>query len=258
MIRWCAYCQGFIDEVEPFDDYRISHGVCAACTSRSFDFDQSDRTKLQAIIDFYGGLKERVLAEAPANVTSILAESGRLGIRPLDLMFAMLAPLLAQVGDAWAAGKVTVYSEHRISAVVEALISGIRSETLSANDQPVAPALVLVNAEGNYHTLGLQMAEVYFAACGIPTLTVLPGLPTGEVLDLLDSVRPKAVGFSVALPTQMRQVREVKGRLRELPSPPQRIIVGGPALRLGLHPDASFGFDVCRNLSDVPGVLSAT
>jgi hypothetical protein len=66
------------------------------------------------------------------------------------------------------------------------------------------------------------------------------------------------VGFSVALATQMRQVREARETIRKLPVPPQRILIGGPALRMGLTPDPSFQFDVCRNLAEVPILLGGS
>jgi hypothetical protein len=100
------------------------------------------------------------------------------------------------------------------------------------------------------------VAEVYLAISGIPAITILPGLPTEEVLELVQIRRPKALGFSVALPTQMKQVREMKEHLESLPYRPQRTLVGGPALRLDLHPDPSFRFDICRNLSDMVELLA--
>jgi CheY-like chemotaxis protein len=113
------------------------------------------------------------------------------------------------------------------------------------------PRLLLVSAEDNRHTLGLQMAEPFFIANGVPTLTVLAGLPLKEVLDLLEFHKPEAVGFSVALAGQMNQVRKAAGRIRNLPDPPLHLLVGGPAVRRGLELDPALGIRACRQLSDV-------
>ena len=265
MIKWCAACQRFQEESEPFDDYRISHTICPACLSKLDSGATTDFDGLAGIIDFYRRLEAIALAGDAASVDEILEESGRLGIRPLDLMMGLLQPLMAKVGDLWAANQVTVTVEHRFSVLVGDLLASLSRRPAAGTSQatasspagapPATPELVLINAEDNYHTLGLRMAEAYFAISGIATVTVVPGLPTDEVLDLLRTHKPMAVGFSVALPTQMKQVREIRRRLDELAFPPQRILVGGPAVRLGLNPDPSFGIDVCRNLADVAVLL---
>jgi hypothetical protein len=35
-------------------------------------------------------------------------------------------------------------------------------------------------------------------------------------------------------------------------------VVGGPAVRMGLNPDFSFGIRVCRNLAEVVGLLNGS
>ena len=73
--------------------------------------------------------------------------------------------------------------------------------------------------------------------------------------DLVAHARPEVLGFSVALSTQMAQVRQVAARLRPLPGRPKHFVVGGPAVRLGLNPDPAFGIRVCKNLAAVIGLL---
>ena len=31
MLRWCSYCQKYLGETAPLEDYRVSHGICQAC-----------------------------------------------------------------------------------------------------------------------------------------------------------------------------------------------------------------------------------
>ncbi len=257
MIKWCAYCQQFITEIEPFDDYRVSNGVCRSCLPKLDILGTADIDALSGIIDFYRSLEYIALSEESPDIDAILSESRRLGIRPLDLMVGLLHPLLAKVGDMWSAGELSVASEHRITTMVQDLLIGLREPGKRRGRQP-KPRVVLINAENNYHTLGLTMAEVYFASYGIPALTVVPGLPTEEILALVARTRPEVLGFSVALSTQMNQVREVVGRLRSSPGRPRHFVVGGPAVRMGLNPDFSFGIRVCRNLAEVVGLLNGS
>jgi methanogenic corrinoid protein MtbC1 len=79
------------------------------------------------------------------------------------------------------------------------------------------------------------MADFYFAISGIPALSFYSSLPLKGVMDHVERHIPKAVGFSVALPEQMKQVLEVAEAIREIPERPEYILVGGPAVRLGLY-----------------------
>ena len=255
MILWCAYCRQFLREEKPFDDYRISHAVCPACEPKVLTFTDSDQSRLEGIIEFFLHLEEVSLSGSRAEVPQILKESQSLGIRPVDLMMGLLQPLLSKIGDLWAAKEITVDTEHRFSALVGDLLAHVRNSS-KREAGPAAPELILVNAEGNYHTLGLQMAEVYLAAQGIPTLTVIPGLPTNEILQLVRLHKPKAIGFSVALPNQMEQVWTVARHFKQARHAPRHILVGGPAVRLGLGLEPTLGIEACYDLAEVRPRLS--
>jgi methanogenic corrinoid protein MtbC1 len=212
-------------------------------------FSSDDIKSLAGIISFFGSLREIALSGSDGNVSTLLDESRRLAIPPLDLMMGILQPLLAEIGDLWASNKISVSMEHRFSSLVGNLLADSRNGN-SGYAQPQPPELVLINAEDNSHTLGLQMAEVYFSTQGIPSRVYVPGLPTNEILDLLCIHHPKAVGFSLGLPAHMKQVQEVVRGFKELPIQLPKVLVGGPAVRLGLDPDPSLGLVVCNQLED--------
>ena len=37
MLKWCAYCQQFTGESPEYDDFSITHGLCASCGAGNFD-----------------------------------------------------------------------------------------------------------------------------------------------------------------------------------------------------------------------------
>jgi hypothetical protein len=89
--------------------------------------------------------------------------------------------------------------------------------------------------DGNFHTLGVQLVELILILERVPTFAVYPGIAAEEVYPLWDKVRAPVVGFSVALPIQVRGVRVaverfIKERV-ELP----RFVLGGYPVRNGLH-----------------------
>jgi methanogenic corrinoid protein MtbC1 len=250
VIKWCSYCLHFISECEPWDDYQISHGVCDACFEKVSASNPPDPDGFQDLRAFFHSLQMVARSGKPIDVGIILEESNRHRILPMDLLLGMLQPLLVEIGKLWASGQVAVATEHRFSDLVGEILVHVRRD-FRQDLQPESPKLLLLTAEGNYHVLGLKMAEPFFVANGVPTITVVPGLPINEVMDLLERHQPWAVGFSVALASQVDQVQEVARQVKQLSGPPRHILVGGPAVRMGLELDPSLGILACRQLSDV-------
>jgi len=255
MIKWCSYCFRFIRECEPYDQFLISHGVCQACLAKGVTKGDIDKKNLHEFKTFFSSLQATARYGGSAQVSRILAESRRLGIPPMDLLLGLFQPLLVEIGELWATGQVTVSTEHRFSALVGDLLAQLRSEA-PRNPEPVSPRLILINASDNYHTLGLQMADTFFTTCGLATLSITPGLPSKEILELIAFHQPEAVGFSLALHTQMKPVGEVAACIRKLPAPPRYLLLGGAAVRMGL-PVPTPDFQVCQHLTEVLPLLGA-
>jgi hypothetical protein len=87
MIRWCAYCRTYLDEIAPVDDFGISHSLRAAA----------------AVGDV-------------ARAGEMLDQGLSIGLRPVDLALGMLQPLLHRIGAEWALGRATGAEEHRFTA----------------------------------------------------------------------------------------------------------------------------------------------
>jgi methanogenic corrinoid protein MtbC1 len=256
VIKWCTYCSHYICECEPWTDYQITHGVCQACFKKLLADEVPDPLAMQEVRTFFRSMQAVARSGTPVEMDRILRESRRLRMPPMDLLLGILQPLLVEIGQLWEEGKVTVAIEHRFSALVQQIVAQVQKDAAGAAG-PDRAELVLFNAEGNDHQLGLMMAECFFVTCGIATHAVLEGLPVKEVLDLLESWKPEAVGFSVALPPQMQQVRELAVRMRELARPPRSLFVGGPALRMGLDLDPSLGIKPCYQPSEALPFLAA-
>ena len=112
-----------------------------------------------------------------------------------------------------------------------------------------APEVLLVMAEGNFHTIGVRLLELALCLQGAKTHTVIPGLPAREVVALANRVQPRVVAVSVALPPQLESVRELKDLLGALPLEARpRLAVGGQAFRMGLEVPAGWGVQVCRDI----------
>ena len=254
MIKWCSYCLRFVREFEPYQDFEVSHGVCPDCLPKVLTLTSADQTVLLPLKSFYRALQLSVRSGQVADVATILEDSRRLGIRPIDLMMGVLQPMLAEIGELWAQGKVTVAVEHRFNQMAQDLTTHFRNQ-IEPPSKRTPPALLMFSAPENQHNLGLQMADFFFAISGIPALVFFSPLPLEEVLDLIRLHTPAIVGFSVALAKQLQQVQDVASEVKTLPQPPRHIILGGPAVRLGLNLDPAHGIKACRELSEIQELL---
>lgn len=90
----------------------------------------------------------------------------------------------------------------------------------------------------------------------IPTMAIIPGLPTREIMELVALHRPRALGFSVAIPAQLKQVLDVATQLRGRPEAPRHFLLGGSAVRHGLDLDRGYGIEVCRDLAETQNRLA--
>lgn len=232
MIRWCAYCQSYQGEVEPYDDYSVTHTICEACVAREA-YLSKEPASLESIRRFFGRLV-RVGSGPVPTAAELVAQGAALGLDPADLLLGIVQPVLYQIGDRWARAEATIAEEHRVTALCSALIQLIADAdpNVAALRQAQQPEVLLVVAEDNHHTVGIQILEVLLIRHRISTFTIYPGLPAEETVRLAHSLSPRVVAISAALPEQLQPALLVANRLAE--SPPNKrplVVVGGLALR---------------------------
>jgi methanogenic corrinoid protein MtbC1 len=232
VIRWCAYCQRYQGEAEPYDDYSVTHTICEDCEGREA-YLRREPGSLESIRRFLGRLDLTGTDPAPTP-DELVAQGAALGLAPADLLLGVVQPVLRRIGDRWARAEATVAEEHRVTALCSALIERIASlsPSTAALRQSQQPDLLLVVAEENYHTLGIQILEVLSLLRGIATFTVYPGLPADEIVGLARSLAPRVVAISAALPEHLQPALKVADRLAASPAGMHPLVViGGLAVR---------------------------
>jgi methanogenic corrinoid protein MtbC1 len=252
MIRWCAYCQRYVDEVPPWHDYSLSHVLCDSCVERAGDPALIRTAK--AMVRLYDRVREAARSYDTLKAARVMDECVALGIRPVDMMMGIIQPILYEIGDLFAQSQMTVAGEHQFTGFATSLLSLAfgRHPDLSAYRQSAHPRMLLTNAEGNVHVLGVQILEFYLAAARVPTFTLLPGTPAADILSVVQRLHPPFVGVSVALGEQMASVRQLAALLETLSAGERpRLIVGGSFVRDGLDAGQSAEFEICRNAGEL-------
>lgn len=229
MIRWCCYCQRFLGEVAPYDVPAFTHTICDPCDAR-LERDEPVMEETEPVRRLVKRLVESAVQGDRAACEAVIAEARALKLGAESLLVGMLQPALYQAGLDWQAARMSVAAEHRLTGWCESVFSAL----------PVAPLsrpldLLIFQAPGNVHTLGPRIAAHVLAARGLSVEAIVPALPLQEMVEQVQRLRPRSVGFSCALPDAVPAAREVIARLRERLEPQLtcRYVLSGFAFRAG-------------------------
>ncbi len=139
---------------------------------------------------------ERLLSGCDAHqlLADLYSERGRLGgWLPVA---ESLAPVLAEIGQRWADGALSIMEEHVASERLARALAHV-ADQLPA--RAGAPRLLLATAEGEDHTLGLSLVELVARDWGWPAVWAGRRTPVAEVVACVagGSVDALAVSASV-------------------------------------------------------------
>ncbi len=238
MLKWCSYCQQFLGEVPDYDNFAITHGECPECHAET----------LKGEVDLARPLLHKAVQNKlwKAGSTNDLTAAGTviddavfMGIRPVDILIGMVAPMLYQVGDDWKNGTLSVEQEHRFTAFCDQVIGLVSTKMhLSAPlNSTSSGSILLINAPGNLHTLGLRIIALWLASKGQAATILKEDYGAARLLEFINTTRTKLLLISVALPEQYPGVNEIVEKVAKIANPMRpRIVVGGSAVKLGLIP----------------------
>lgn len=141
---------------------------------------------------------------------------------PADLVFAVVVPLLREIGARWEAGRLRPSQEHLASAVVRSVLGGL----LRASTRPDgSPTVLFATPTGERHELGLLCAAVLAASAGCRIVYLGPDLPADEIGHAAANAGAEVVVLSMTTPGSVtqRELKAVAQRLHGL-----EVWVGGP------------------------------
>lgn len=251
MLRWCSWCQKFMGEIPPLEDYHISHGMCPECEKSAGDNaaarDGVDRTR--GIRLFFQDIHQSVRRREFPKAREIAEKAAGLGIDDTSLVFGVLQPTLHNIGLMWEAGLIDVGQEHAYTDIVGQTLELLssRSPHAEAYRQSAKPAVLLACVNGNSHSVGIRMLEYYLSINRVPSHVLAPGVPAAEIAAAAAKLRPAVIGLSIAISFQAAELENIKKALDACPPPAPAVYVGGNPVRAGHPLPAGLGF---RPLTD--------
>ena len=126
----------------------------------------------------------------------LLTERSRLG--SWLAVVEMLGGALAELGQRWRAGRVTILQEHLASERLARALARI-SDAMPL--QPGAPRCILACAEGDRHALGLSLVEVALREAGWATLWAGQDTPASDLAEVAQAGGAEMIAVSASSAT---------------------------------------------------------
>ncbi len=252
MIRWCAYCQKYLGESAPFEVFEITHGTCRGCIESKAILDDAKVERGRRVGNFYDKVRAKMRAETCPS--ALLAEGLDLGLDPWDLLVGIIQPALGAIGQKWACAASTIAEEQQLTATCSSILALMhaREPGFQVLRRHHDVEVLLVNAEGNAHALGLQLVEFFLLTRSVPVLAIHTGLTPADIVRIVQTVRPARVGISCALLAQVASARRTALALADLPLETRpEVFVGGLALREHGAAGTEEPFRVCLGAADL-------
>ncbi len=179
------------------------------------------------------------------------------GVRPLDILVGLITPMLYIIGEGWEQGNVTVAEEHRFTSFCEGVFAVVRdkfSSTYETNGGPRSRPLLLFNAYGNVHTLGIRILALWLRSKGLDVDLIEPPPTPTELLSLIYSVRPVGVLISLALAEQRPGVMKMMEVLNVCRGIVPSVFIGGYAIKMELVEPIP-GSRFVKNIAEIGNLL---
>lgn len=193
-----------------------------------------DDPVLQAFANRVAGA---LMAHDLSGADRILAEA--LAVLSLeDILLKVIPPALADLGEGWEAGEVTVATEHLASAYIRQRLLLWLAE--GSPPRPVPPT-VLACAPGDWHEIGLLILGVLLRRRLWPIHYLGPAVPLSDLAAFVRSTQPAAVVVVATIASAAVALGEGSREMPELDSSGRTVFCYGgrafgqdPSLRDGL------------------------
>lgn len=168
----------------------------------------------------------------PAGLRDELRRSVAL-LGPKQFLTDVAAPLVEQVGSAWAAGRIAVRHEHLVS---ELLSTKLRLLLSAYDDRSSRPVVLLTTLPDEQHGLGLDMVALYLALAGATPRLLGVNTPADQIAEAAVALSAEVVGVSISAASDLALTEtHLRRVLSSLPSRIEIWVGGKSARKLSLR-----------------------
>ena len=171
---------------------------------------------------------QSILRGDHAAAEGVMQEALQSGATAVDIYLELFQPALFEVGRLWETARINVATEHMATAITQVLMARLYGRLpREAASQGNA---VITGVQGELHQIGANMVADILDAHGWNVLFLGTNAPHEGIIEAVESHRPKLVGISATMLSNVPRVRQLLGGIRER-VPGVLILVGGGAFR---------------------------
>ena len=139
----------------------------------------------------------------------------------------ILNPIMQEVGNMWADGRLSIATEHVSSNTAQSLIKIIsENHKRSTLDKG---KVIITTPVGEEHCLSCNMIESLLLSKGFTTFNLSPSTPANSLVEFIKTIHPTAILISITLDDNIkagqRLTKKIYDQYKRLP-----VYVGGQAL----------------------------
>ena len=165
----------------------------------------------------------------------------------------IVAPLIKNIGDYWANGKIEIHEEHlfteQIKHLLRTAINSVPRGHTGQNEELARPRILLTTFPQEQHSLGLLMAEALMALEGCVCVSLGTQTPILEIAQAARAQKADIVALSFSTQINQNQVVDGLNELKSKLAPGVEIWAGGENQVLKRR--AQDGIRVIEQLPDI-------
>lgn len=146
-------------------------------------------------------------AAANAVISDTAQEVGLLGA-----LKDVILPVVAELGDAWHAGLISISQEHFVSQIAHRV--ALQVCRVEPSDRRLRPRVITGCAPEERHELGLLLVIAELRAEGHEIVHLGCDVPVGAFLEALDATRADVAVISVTMPGHLRDWHDQRPQVR--------------------------------------------
>lgn len=164
----------------------------------------------------------------------------------------LLKPIMYDIGEQWAEGKLDVAIEHVCINTANTLIKIIdKKRSIHTISRRVKGKVFICTPNGEQHNLACNILESILLSKGYKVYNASPSLPAESAINSLNNIIPDAVLISITLSEHIQTTKNLIRKIRNK-FPTLQIFVGGIALN---DLKVTAGFDGATNITVIRNMM---
>jgi MerR family transcriptional regulator, light-induced transcriptional regulator len=170
-------------------------------------------------------LVDALVAGDEGRSKAIASESLRAAQSRTDVFADLIQPAQYEIGELWYSGRIGVATEHRATAIVEAVVDDLEP---TPSTRPVRPgtSCVLAAVGDEQHVVGLRVLQLALEDDGWSVEQLGGRTPVEQLSEFVAGRRIALVGLSAGYLPNMRAIRHSVEQIKTRRIP---VVVGGAA-----------------------------